>query len=75
MGAEALGVLWGTVASGGFSLAALIVSRIRCRTIRDEDGQPRCISACSDKPLTGEDLRVDEYSVGDQQVLLLSSKK
>ena len=75
MGAEALGVLWGTLASGGFSLAALIISRIRCRTVRDEEGTPHCLSACSDKPLTSEELRVDEYSVGDSQVLLLSAKK
>ena len=75
MGAEALGVLWGTIASGSFSLLALIVSRIRCRTSRDDDGNPTCLSACSDKPLTSEDLQVDEYTVGDTQVLLLSAKK
>ena len=69
------GVLIGTIASGVFSLAALIVSRIRCRTVRDEDGTPRCLSACSDKPLTGEDLNISEFTVGDQQVLLLSAKK
>ena len=65
----------GTLISGSFSLAALIVSRIRCRTVRDEDGAPHCISACSDKPLTTEDLQIDEYTVGDRQILLLSAKK
>ena len=69
------GVLLGTLVSSSFSLAALIVSRIRCRTVRDEDGTSHCLSACSDKPLTSEDLQVDEYTVGDTQVLLLSAKK
>ena len=65
----------GTIVSSTFSLAALVVSRIRCRTVRDEDGTPHCLSACSDKPLTSDDLQVDEYTVGDRQVLLLSAKK
>ena len=69
------GVLLGTVVSSAFSLAALVVSRIRCRTVRDDDGTPHCMSACSDKPLTSEDLAVQEYTVGGQQVLLLSAKK
>ena len=69
------GVLLGTLVSSAFSLAALIVSRIRCRTVRDEDGTPHCLSACSDKGLTSEELQVDEYTVGDRQVLLLSAKK
>ena len=68
------GVLLGTVVSSAFSLAALVVSRIRCRTVPDEDGNPHCL-ACSDKPLTSEDLQVDEYVVGDRQILLLSAKK
>ena len=69
------GVLLGTVVSSAFSLAALVVSRIRCRTVPDEDGTPPCLSACSDTPLTSEDLQVDEYVVGDRQILLLSAKK
>ena len=68
-------MLLGTVVSSAFSLAALVVSRIRCRTVPDEDGTPHCLSACSDKPLTSEDLQVDEYVVGDRQILLLSAKK
>ena len=48
---------------------------MRCRTVPDEDGTPHCLSACSDKPLTSEDLQVDEYVVGDRQILLLSAKK
>ena len=65
----------GTLVSSAFSLAALIVSRIRCRTVQDEDGTPHCLSACSDKSLTSEELNVSEFVVGDQQVLLLSAKK
>ena len=65
----------GTIVSSFFSLAALVVSRIRCRTVRDEDGTSHCLSACSDKPLTAEDLQIDEYKVGDSEVLILRSRK
>ena len=74
-GTEGLGVLYGTLVSSFFSLAALVVSRIRCRTVQDDDGTPHCLLACSDKPLTSEDLNISEFTVGDQQVLLLSAKK
>jgi hypothetical protein len=63
----------GTIVSSAFSLGALIVSRIRCRTVRDDDGTPHCLSACSDRPLLSDDLHVDEYTVGDSHILLLSS--
>ena len=67
--------LGGTFVSSLFSLAALVVSRIRCRTVRDDDGSSYCLSACSDKPLTSEELAVDEYKVGDSEVLILRARK
>ncbi len=63
----------GTIVSSAISLGAVVVSRIRCRTVRSEDGTPHCLSACSDKPLIADDIQVDEYTVGDRQVLLFSS--
>ena len=74
-GVESLGILYGTIVSSGLSLAALIVSRIHCRTVRDDDGNTYWLSACSDKPLTSEELSVDEYTVGDSQVLILRARK
>ena len=65
----------GAAVSAASSLAALVISRIRCRRVFDDDGNPTCLSACSDKPLTSEDLQVDEYQVGDRQILLLSAKR
>ena len=67
--------LGGTFVSSFFSLAALIVSRIRCRTVRDDDGSSYCLSACSDKPLVSEELTVDEYKIGEQEVLILRARK
>ena len=68
-------VLAGSALTAASSLLALIISKIKCRRVIDDDGNAVCLSACSDKPLTSEDLTVDEYTVGDRQVLLLSAKK
>ena len=73
--AGAMYALAGSALTAASSLIALVVSKIKCRRVIDDDGQVRCLSACSDKPLTSEDLTVDEYTVGDRQVLLLSAKK
>ena len=68
-------VLAGSALTAASSLIALIISKIKCRRVLDDDGQAHCLSACSDKPLTSEDLQIDEYQVGDRSVLLLSAKK
>ena len=73
--AGALYALAGSALTAASSLIALVISKIKCRRVIDEDGNAHCLSACSDKPLTAEDLTVDEYTVGDRQVLLLSAKK
>ena len=52
------------------SLLALIISKIKCRRVIDDDGQAHCLSACADKPLTADDLTAEEYTVGDRQLLL-----
>ena len=67
--------LAGSALTAASSLLALIISKIKCRRVMDDDGQAHCLSACSDKPLTSEDLQIDEYQVGDRSVLLLSAKK
>ena len=76
-GAEsgAMFALAGSALTAASSLLALIISKIKCRRVLDDEGHTVCLSACSDKPLTSEDLTVDEYTVGDRQVLLLSAKK
>ena len=68
-------VLAGSALTAASSLIALIISKIKCRRVLDDDGHAHCLSACSDKPLTAEDLTVEEHTVGDRQVLLLSAKK
>ena len=67
--------LAGSALTAASSLIALIISKIKCRRVIDDHGEAHCLSACSDKPLTAEDLTVDEYTIGDRQVLLLSAKK
>ena len=73
--AGAMYALAGSALTAASSLFALIISKIKCRRVIDENGEAHCLSACSDKPLTAEDLTVDEYTIGDRQVLLLSAKK
>ena len=73
--AGAMYALAGSALTAASSLFALIISKIKCRRVIDENGEAHCLSACSDKPLTSEDLQIDEYQVGARSVLLLSAKK
>ena len=58
------------------SLAALAISRIRCRRVRDDNGNIVCLSACSEHALVdSEELSVERYTIGDKELILISSKK
>ena len=73
-GAES--ALLGSLTASVTGLLALAISRFRIRCVPDEEGNTRCMSACSEHPLIdSEELQVAEYKVGDKQVLMLSSKK
>ena len=72
-GAES--ALLGSLTASVTGLLALAISRFRIRCVPDEEGNTRCMSACSEHPLIdSEELQVAEYKVGDKQVLMLSSK-
>ena len=54
-----------------------VISRLRFRCLPDESGNCRCLSGCSEVPLTDSHDRVDahEYTIGSgQKVLLVSGK-
>ena len=73
-GAES--ALLGSLTASLTGLIARAISRFRIRCVPDEDGHTRCLSACSEHGLVDADeLHVEQYTIGDKQVLMLSSKK
>ena len=69
------GALLGSLTASVTGLLALAISRFRIRCVPDEDGNTRCLSACSEHGLVDADeLHVEQYTIGDKQVLMLSSK-
>ena len=73
-GAE--GALLGSLTASVTGLLALAISRFRIRCVPDEEGNTRCLSACSEHGLVDADeLHIEQYTIGDKQVLMLSSKK
>ena len=71
MGAETA-ILASTISSA-FSLATLIISRIKCYYERTEDGcAPKC--ACMDHPILSDDheIEITESKLNDTSVLIIS---
>ena len=58
------------------SLAMYAISRIRWRRVKDENGDIVCLSACSEHALVDSDeLSVERYTIGDKEIILISSKQ
>ena len=73
MGAETA-ILASTISSA-FSLATLIISRIKCYYERTEEGcAPKC--ACMDHPILSDDheIEITESKLNDTSVLIISKK-
>ena len=71
MGAETA-ILASTISSA-FSIATLIISRIKCYYERNEDGcAPKC--ACMDHPILSDDheIEISENMLSDTPVLIIS---
>ena len=67
-------ILASTVSSA-FSLATLIISRIKCYYERTENGcSPKC--ACMDHPILSDDheIEITESMLSDTPVLIISKK-
>ena len=69
-------VLLSALIANGSSIILTIVSRLRFRCYPDENGRCRCLSGCSEIPLTNNDdvIVSHEYDLNGQKVLLVSSK-
>ncbi len=75
MGGAAESTILASLVTSLSSLAALAISRVSCRRVKDEEGNIVCLSACSEHGLVDSDeLHVDRYVIGDKEVLLVSSK-
>ena len=73
MGAETA-ILASTISSA-FSIATLIISRIKCYYERtDEECRPKC--ACMDHPILSDDheIEISENMLSDTPVLIISKK-
>ena len=76
MSAAAESAILASLVTSLSSLAALAISRVRCRRVRDENGDIVCLSACSEHALVdSEELSVERYTLGDKELILISSKK
>ena len=76
MSAAAESTILASLVTSLSSLAALAISRVRCRRVRDENGDIVCLSACSEHALVdSEELSVERYTLGDKELILISSKK
>ena len=75
MSAAAESAILASLVTSLSSLAALAISRVRCRRVRDENGDIVCLSACSEHALVdSEELSVERYTLGDKELVLVSSK-
>ena len=73
-GAES--ALLGSLSASVTGLLALAISRFRIRCVPDEDGNTRCLSACSEHGLVDSDeFHIEQHTLGDKQLLVFSAKK
>ena len=73
MGAET--AIIASAISSGFSIATLIISRIKCYYEHTENGcHPKC--ACMDHPILSDDheIEITEAMMSDTPVIILSKK-
>ena len=73
MGAET--TILANTRSSAFSIATLIISRIKCYYERTEEGcSPKC--ACMDHPILSDDheIEITESMLSDTPVLIISKK-
>ena len=67
--------LLGTLVTSAFALGGLIVSRIKCKYARDEDGMCRPICACQNAPLDDHhELAIERIEIDNQEVIIISKK-
>ena len=68
--------LLGAITSSAFSLAALIVSRVKCIYRRSDDGTCNPACACSGQPLEHqeEDIEIRRVEIEGKEVAVLIKK-
>ncbi len=68
--------LLGSLVTSAFALAGLIVSRVKCKYARDEDGMCRPICACQNAPLDDHhELEIERLELDNMEVAIITKRK
>mgnify|MGYP003316902841 CR=1 FL=1 len=67
--------LLGSLVTSAFALAGLIVSRIKCKDGRDEDGACNPMCACQNAPLDDHhELEIERLELDNMEVAIITKK-
>ncbi len=68
--------LLGSLVTSSFALAGLIVSRIKCKYARDDEGSCNPVCACQNAPLDyHHELEIERIELDNMEVAIISKKK
>ena len=68
--------LLGSLTTSAFALAGLIVSRIKCKYARDEEGSCNPIGACQNAPLDDHhELEIERLELDNMEVAIITKRK
>ena len=67
--------LLGTLVTSAFALAGLIVSRIKCKYSRDDNGDCNPVCACQNAPLDDHhELEIERVELDNMEIAIISKK-
>ena len=68
--------LLGSLVTSSFALAGLIVSRIKCKYAKDDEGSCNPICACQNAPLDDHhELEIERIDLDNMEVAIISKRK
>ena len=68
--------LLGSLVTSSFALAGLIVSRIKCKYARDDEGTCNPVCACQNAPLDDHhELEIERVELDNMEIAIISKKK
>ena len=68
--------LLGSLVTSSFALAGLIVSRVKCKYSRDDEGMCNPICACQNAPLDDHhELEIERIELDNMEVAIISKRK
>ena len=68
--------LLGSLVTSSFALAGLIVSRIKCKYAKDDEGSCNPICACQNAPLDDHhELEIERIDLDNMEIAIISKRK